>query len=53
MSATQSWFRFVGTIFSATFGKIGPSWSLSVVATNRPRGRTVRPFSFISRMTFL
>src|SRR5262249_57871229 len=53
MSATQSWLRSVGTTFSARFGKIGSSWSLSVVAINRRRGRTVRPFSFISRMTFL
>src|SRR5215472_5483402 len=53
MSATQSWLRSVGTTFSARFGKIGPSWSLSVVVMNRRRDRTVRPFSFISRMTFL
>jgi hypothetical protein len=41
MSATQSWFGPVGTTSFATFGKIGPSRSLSVVATKRLRGRTV------------
>jgi hypothetical protein len=39
-------------MFSARFGKIGPSWSLSVVAMKRRRGRTVRPFSFISARGF-
>src|SRR5215471_8340024 len=54
MSATQSWLRSsVGTTFSARFGKIGPSWSLSVVAMNRRRGRTVRPFSLHQPHDFL
>src|SRR5947207_7063772 len=53
MSATQSWFAPVGTTSFARFGKIGPSWSLSVVATKRLRGRTLSPCSRISRITFL
>ena len=34
-------------------GKIGPSWSLSVVREKRRRFRGLRSFSRISRRTFL
>jgi hypothetical protein len=34
-------------------GKIGPSWSLSVVLEKRRRARGLRSFSRISRRTFL
>src|SRR5437868_15026889 len=53
MSATQSWFGPAGSTSLARLGKIGPSWSLSVVATKRLRGRTDSSFSCISRITFL
>src|SRR6516162_2805987 len=37
MSATQSWFGPSTILSRARSGKMGPSWSLSVVATNRLR----------------
>src|SRR5262245_30607548 len=42
MSATQSWFGPLGITSLARFGKTGPSWSLSVVATT-PTGPHGKP----------
>ena len=53
MSATQSWLGPAGAMSFARLGKIGPLWSLSVVATKRLRGRTLSSCSRINRMTFL
>jgi hypothetical protein len=53
MSATQTWFGPSISLSRARSGKIGPSWSLSVVATNRLRRLGCRPCSRIKPAYFL
>src|SRR6516162_6123951 len=49
MSATQSWFGPSTILSRARSGKMGPSWSLSVVATNRLRRLGCRSCSRMRR----
>src|SRR5262249_24506732 len=53
MSATQSWFGPSTIRSRARSGKMGPSWSLSVVATNRLRRLGCRSCSRMRRRIFL